>query len=94
MTTASASKTTAASNASNASNAKGGGNGAAGEHGAAPRSQTGTIIGVPKRKLVVDGAAVHGSVATVTCGKHSVKVGAARAAHVVDVPCGGKINVR
>ena len=54
---------------------------------------TGTIVAPPRSRLFVDGALVHGASSVVKCGKHSVKLGAARARRV-EVPCGGELSVR
>lgn len=54
----------------------------------------GTIIGIPRRPLFVDGKRLQSSTAIVACGKHTVKSGAFRAAHVIDVPCGGSIALK
>jgi len=59
-----------------------------------PAALAGTIIGVPKRPLFVDGKRLQSSTAIVACGKHTVKSGAFRAAHVIDVPCGGSIALK
>lgn len=62
--------------------------------GSLPAALAGTIIGVPKRPLFVDGKRLQSSTAIVACGKHTVKSGAFRAAHVIDVPCGGSIALK
>ena len=54
---------------------------------------TGTIVAPPRSRLVVDGALVRGASSVVKCGKHSVKLGAAKAQRV-DVPCGSELSVR
>ncbi|MDB5214883.1 MAG: hypothetical protein JWO86_2810 [Myxococcaceae bacterium] len=59
-----------------------------------PAALAGTIVGVPKRPLFVDGKRLQSSTAIVACGKHTVKTGAFRAAHVIDVPCGGSITLK
>jgi hypothetical protein len=59
-----------------------------------PAALAGTIIGVPKHPLFVDGRRLQSSTAIVACGKHTVKSGAFRAAHVIDVPCGGTIALK
>jgi hypothetical protein len=41
----------------------------------------------------LDGQKLNAASATVTCGKHQVKVGAHGRAHPVDVPCGGEIHI-
>jgi hypothetical protein len=59
-----------------------------------PAALAGTIVGIPKRPLFVDGKRLQSSTAIVACGKHTVKSGAFRAAHVIDVPCGGSITLK
>lgn len=59
---------------------------------ALPAPRTGTILGPPKRAIVVDGVVVKGGRAIVTCGPHSVKTG--KKARTVDVPCDGTVTVR
>jgi hypothetical protein len=59
-----------------------------------PGALAGTIIGVPKHPLFVDGKRLQGSTAVVACGKHTVKSGTFRAARVIDVPCGGTIALK
>jgi hypothetical protein len=61
--------------------------------GSLPAALAGTIVGIPKRPLFVDGHRLQSSTAIVACGKHSVKSGS-RAAHVIDVPCGGSIALK
>jgi hypothetical protein len=59
-----------------------------------PAALAGTIVGIPKRPLFVDGKRLQSSTAIVACGKHTVKSGAFRPAHVIDVPCGGSITLK
>jgi hypothetical protein len=61
--------------------------------GSLPAALAGTIVGIPKRPLFVDGHRLQSSTAIVACGKHSVKSGF-RPAHVIDVPCGGSIALK
>ena len=62
--------------------------------GSLPAALAGTIVGVAKRPLFVDGKRLQSSTAIVACGKHTVKSGAFHAAHVIDVPCGGSITLK
>jgi hypothetical protein len=59
-----------------------------------PGALAGTIVGVPKHPLFVDGKRLQSSTAVVACGKHTVKSGTFRAARVIDVPCGGSIALK
>jgi hypothetical protein len=59
-----------------------------------PQAPVGTIVGAAHRRLTVDGSLVRGSSAVVGCGKHAVKVGWAKKARWVDVPCGSEVTVR
>ncbi len=61
--------------------------------GSLPAALAGTIVGIPKRPLFVDGRRLQSSTAIVACGKHSVKSGF-RPAHTIDVPCGGSIALK
>jgi hypothetical protein len=54
---------------------------------------SGTVVGPARRKLYVDGKPIDANSAIVNCGKHSVRVGRARA-KTVDVPCGGTLTVK
>ena len=58
-----------------------------------PAALAGTIVGIAKRPLFVDGRRLQSSTAIVACGKHSVKSGF-RPAHMIDVPCGGSITLK
>ena len=59
-----------------------------------PAALAGTIIGVPRHPLFVDGKRLQSSTAVVACGKHTVKSGTFRAARVIDVPCGGTVALK
>lgn len=59
-----------------------------------PAALAGTIVGVPRHPLYVDGKRLQSSTAVVACGKHMVKSGPFRAARFVDVPCGGSIALK
>jgi hypothetical protein len=59
-----------------------------------PAALAGTIVGIPKRPLFVDGKRLQSSTAIVACGKHTVRSGAFRPAHLIDVPCGGSIALK
>ena len=59
-----------------------------------PAALAGTIVGVAKRPLFVDGKRLQSSTAIVACGKHMVRSGTFRAARLVDVPCGGSIVLK
>ncbi len=41
----------------------------------------------------LDGQKLNANSATISCGKHQIKVGAHGRAHAVDVPCGGEVRV-
>jgi hypothetical protein len=41
----------------------------------------------------LDGQKLSATSATITCGKHQIKVGAHGRAHPVDVPCGGELRI-
>jgi hypothetical protein len=41
----------------------------------------------------LDGTKLTASMATVSCGKHKVKVGTWGRSHTVDIPCGGELKV-
>jgi hypothetical protein len=41
----------------------------------------------------LDGQKLSAASATVSCGKHQIKVGARGRAHAIDIPCGGEIRV-
>ena len=58
-----------------------------------PKARVGAIHGPSNRRMIVDGGFVHGASALVSCGKHTVRV-MPGGSHVVDVPCGGDVDVR
>src|SRR5271165_3468153 len=41
----------------------------------------------------LDGTKLTAAMATVSCGKHKVKVGTWARAHTVDIPCGGELKI-
>ncbi len=58
-----------------------------------PRPSSGTVIGLPARRLWIDGHLAGEGTAVVRCGPHSVQVGSAGTPRDVDVPCGSSIRV-
>lgn len=44
-------------------------------------------------KVWLDGQKISAASATVTCGKHQLKVGTRAKAHAIDIPCGGELKV-
>jgi hypothetical protein len=60
----------------------------------APQSGTLSLLrpAVPG-KVWLDGQKISAASATVTCGKHQLKVGARSKAHAIDIPCGGELKV-
>jgi hypothetical protein len=44
-------------------------------------------------KVWLDGQKISAASATVTCGKHQLKVGARGKAHAIDIPCGGELKI-
>jgi hypothetical protein len=58
--------------------------------------QTGTLYllrPATAGKVWLDGQKISAASATVTCGKHQLKVGARGKAHAIDIPCGGELRV-
>jgi hypothetical protein len=54
----------------------------------------GTLVAPSKTVLYVDGKRADGATALVTCGRHTVRLGARGKARAVDVPCGGQLALR
>ncbi len=58
-----------------------------------PPRETGTITGSPDHRLYIDGHAATTWKVEVKCGKHLAKNGSRGVEHVVEVPCGGDVEV-